>query len=141
MPQITLKFPDLVEHASQVHPDMKSLVENLPAVDHAQLAEAISLCEMWVDPEFMKLLSTLQFDRRLPAVETNIDARDDFKRVLLFTAPEGTDTADVRDIVQRAWTVSINTFAEALYQRTREIAAGKPSSGWTPDQAVSIPAI
>ncbi|GAB11707.1 hypothetical protein GOARA_086_00010, partial [Gordonia araii NBRC 100433] len=132
-------FPDLVEHASQVHPDLKSLVENLSEPGCARLAEATSLCEMWVDPEFMKLLSTLKLDGRLPAIAANIDARCDSKRVLVYTAPEGTETADVRKIVQRAWTASINTFAEALHQRAKEIAVGKLSSGWTPDQAVNTP--
>jgi len=76
---------------------------------------------MWSDVEFMKLLSTLQFDGQPTAIDANINARHDVKRILTFSAAKGTDTSEVRDIVQRAWKSAVDTYAEALYQHATEL--------------------
>lgn len=141
MPQLTLSFPDLAEHASRVHPELRTLVQEFAETDRARLTESASLCETWIDPEFKKLLNTLQLDGRLPNIDTNIDANNDFKRVLTFTLPEGGETTDVRDIIQHAWAATVDTYAGALYHRAKEIAAGNSNSSWTPDQATSAPTL
>ena len=141
MPQLTLSFPDLAEHASQVHPEVETLVQEFPEADRARFTESASLCETWIDPEFMKLLNALQLDGRLPNIDTNINAGHDSKRVLTFTMPEGGETTDVRDIIQRAWAATIDTYAGALYHRAKEIAEGNSNPSWTPDQATSTPTL
>lgn len=141
MPQLTLSFPDLAEHANRVHPELKTLVQEFSETDRARFTESASLCEMWIDPEFMKLLNTLQLDGRLPNIDTNINSGHDFKRVLTYTMPEGGETADVSDIIQRAWTATVDTYAGALYHRAKEIAAENSNSSWTPDQATSAPTV
>jgi len=141
MPQLTLSFPDLAEHASRVHPELRTLVQEFAETDRARFTESASLCETWIDPEFMKLLNALQLDGRLPNIDTNINASHDFKRVLTFTMPEGGKTTDVRDIIQLAWAATVDTYAGALYHRAKEIDAGNSNSSWTPDQATSAPTL
>ncbi|GAA1488965.1 hypothetical protein [Brachybacterium sacelli] len=141
MPQLTLSFPDLAEHASRLHPELKRLVQEFVETDRARFTESASLWEMWIDSEFKKLLNALQLDGRLPNIDTNIDADNDFKRVLTFTSPEGGETTDVRDIIQHAWTATVDTYASALYHRAKEIAAENSNSSWTPDQATSAPTV
>lgn len=141
MPQLTLSFPDLAEHANRVHPELKALVQEFSEADRARFTESASLCEMWIDPEFMKLLNALQLGGRLPNIDTNINASHDFKRVLTFTMPEGGETTDVRDIIQLAWATTVDTYAGALYRRAKEIAAGNSNSSWTPDQTTSSPTL
>lgn len=140
MPQLTLSFPDLAEHANRVHPELKALVQEFSEADRARLTESASLCEMWIDPEFMKLLNALQLDGRLPNIHTNINASH-FKRVLTFTLPEGGEAANVRDTIQRAWATTVDTYTEALYHRAKEIAGGEANSSWTPDQGPSTPTL
>ena len=141
MPQLTLSFPDLAEHANRVHPELKTLVQEFSETGRARFTESASLCEMWIDPEFMKLLNTLQLDGRLPNIDVNINASHDFKRVLTFTLPEGSEIADVRNIIQRAWEATVDTYAGALYRRAKEIAEGNSNPSWTPDQAMSAPTL
>ena len=40
MPQQTLSFPDLTEHASQVHPEVKTLVQEFSEADRARFTES-----------------------------------------------------------------------------------------------------
>ena len=141
MPQLTLSFPDLAEHASRVHPELRTLVQEFTETDRARFTESVSLCEMWIDTEFMKLLNALQLDGRLPNIGTNINASHDFKLVLTFTLPEGSEIAEVRDIIERAWAATVDTYARALYRRAKEIAAGNSNPSWTPDQATSTPTV
>ena len=89
----------------------------------------------------MKLLNALQLDGRLPNIDVNIKASHDFKRVLTFTLPEGSEIADVRNIIQRTWAAMVDTYAGALYRRAKEIAEGNSNPSWTPDQAMSAPTI
>lgn len=141
MPQLTLSFPDLAEHANRVHPELKTLVQEFSEADRGRFTESASLCEMWIDPEFMKLLNALQLDGRLPNIDTDINASLDFKRVLTFTMPEGGERTDVRDIIQRAWAATVDTYAGALYHRAKEIATGDSNPSWTPDQTTSSPTL
>jgi len=96
---------------------------------------------MWIDPEFLKLLNALQLDGRLPNIDPNIKASHDFKCVLTFTMREGGEITDVRDIIQRAWATTVDTYASALYYRAKEIAAGNSNPSWTPDQTTSVPTL
>lgn len=141
MPQLTLSFPDLDEHANRAHPEVKTLVQEFSEADRARFTESASLCEQWIDSEFMKLLNALQLDGRLPNIDMNINASHDFKRVLTFTLPEGSETTEVRDIIQRAWAATVDTYAGALYRRAKEIAAGNSNPSWTPDQTTSSPTL
>lgn len=141
MPQLTLSFPDLAEHASRIHPEFRTLFQEFSKTDRAKFTESASLCEMWIDSEFMKLLNALQLDGRLPNIDVNINASHDFKRVLTFTLPEGSEIADVRNIIQRAWEATVDTYAGALYRRAKEIAEGNSNPSWTPDQAMSAPTL
>ncbi|MDO5617268.1 hypothetical protein [Kocuria sp.] len=141
MPQITLRVPDLVECTHRVHPDLGSVVEEFCDADQNNLAEAASLCQKWIAPEFMKLLNELELDGRLPDIDFDIDATDASKRVLTFRAHEGTTTEDVRGLVQRAWKATLNTYADALYYRAQELATGHSTPDWTPDKAVGSPTL
>ncbi|ALN16515.1 hypothetical protein [Acidipropionibacterium acidipropionici] len=141
MPQLTLSFPDLAEHANRVHPELKALVQEFSEADRARFTESAALCEQWIDSEFMKLLNALQLDGRLPNIDLNINASYDFKRVLTFTSPEGNEATDVRDTIQRAWAATVNAYTGALCYRAKEIATGDSNPSWTPDQTTSSPTL
>lgn len=45
MPQLTLSFPDLAEHASRVHPELRTLVQGFAETDRARFTESAEYLE------------------------------------------------------------------------------------------------
>lgn len=142
MSRMTLHMPDLMEVATEQHPELSELTAvAIEKVGADVVNDAREFCTEVAGDEFTTLLSSLQLEHRLPDLQSTIDASDSHKRVMDFTIPAGHSREDIRGLVQSAWDASVKTYAEALYLRVRDLADGQIDSTWTPASQVDYPSI